>query len=80
VAYRRKASLGGVQEAALWAAYSAYSFALVLGAFNLRAIATGDPLVAMFGYGAGIVARLGVRPTVCVASLALAVVPTAIGN
>jgi hypothetical protein len=66
--------------------YSAYSFALVLGAFNLRAIATGDPLVAMlvtsvmFGYGAGIVARLGVRPTVCVVSLALAVVPTAIGN
>ena len=33
----------------------------------------------MFGYGAGIVARLSVRPTVCVISLALAVVPTAIG-
>jgi hypothetical protein len=40
----------------------------MLVAFNLRAIATGDPLVAMlvtsvmFGYGAGIVARLGARP------------------
>jgi len=33
----------------------------------------------IFGYGAGIVARLGVRPTACVISLALAVVPTAIG-
>ena len=39
----------------------------MLGAFNLRATATGDPLVAMlvtsamFGYGAGIVARLGAR-------------------
>jgi diguanylate cyclase (GGDEF)-like protein len=33
----------------------------------------------MFGYGAGIVARLGVRPAVCAISLALAVVPTAIG-
>ena len=34
----------------------------------MRAIATGDPMVAMlvtsvmFGYGAGIVARLGARP------------------
>jgi diguanylate cyclase len=33
----------------------------------------------MFGYGAGIVARLAVRPTVCVVSLALAVVPTGVG-
>jgi hypothetical protein len=70
LAYRRKASLEGVQDPALWErryAIGAYSFALVLGAFNLRAIATGNPMVAMlvtsviFGYGAGIVARLGVR-------------------
>ena len=88
LAYRRRASLEGVRDPALWErryAIGAYSFALVLGAFNLRAIATGDPMVAMlvtsvmFGYGAGIVARLGVRPTTCVISLALAVVPTAIG-
>ena len=88
LAYRRKARLEGVRDPAVWErryAIGAYSFALVLGAFNLRAIATGDPMVAMlvtsvmFGYGAGIVARLGVRPTVCVISLALAVVPTAIG-
>jgi diguanylate cyclase len=88
VAYRRSASLEGVRDSAVWErryTIGAYSFALVLGAFNWRAIATGDPMVAMlvtsvmFGYGAGIVARLGVRPTVCVFSLALAVVPTAIG-
>jgi diguanylate cyclase (GGDEF)-like protein len=88
LAYRRRASLEGVQDSALWDrryAIGAYSFALVLGAFNSRAIVTGDPMVAMlvtsvmFGYGAGIVARLGVRPAVCVISLALAVVPTAIG-
>jgi diguanylate cyclase (GGDEF)-like protein len=88
LAYRRRASLEGIRDPALWErryAIGAYSFALVLGAFNLRAIATGDPMVAMlvtsvmFGYGAGIVARLGVRPTTCVISLALAVVPTAIG-
>ena len=88
LAYRRRASLEGVHDPTLWDgryAIGAYSFALVLGAFNLRAIATGDPMVAMlvtsvmFGYGAGIVARLGVRPAVCVISLASAVVPTAIG-
>jgi len=88
LAYRRTACIEGVQDPALWErryAIGAYAFALVLGAFNLRAIATGDPMVAMlvtsamFGYGAGIVARLGVRPTTCVISLALAVVPTAIG-
>jgi diguanylate cyclase (GGDEF)-like protein len=88
LAYRRGASLEGVQDPAQWErlyAIGAYAFALVLGAFNWRAIATGDPIVAMlvtsviFGYGAGIVARLGVRPTICVISLALAVVPTAIG-
>ena len=71
LAYRHRASLEGVQDPALWErryAIGAYSFALVLGAFNLRAIATGDPLVAMlvtsvmFGYGAGMVARLGVGP------------------
>ena len=83
-----KSKIEGVQDPALWErryAIGAYSFALVLGAFNLRAIATGDPMVAMlvtsvmFGYGAGIVAQLGVRPTTCVISLALAVVPTVIG-
>ena len=88
IAYRRRASLEGVQDSAVWErryAIGAYGFALVLGAFNWRAIVTGDPMVAMlvtsvmFGYGAGIVARLGVRPAVCVISLALAVAPTAIG-
>lgn len=66
-------------------AIGAYSFATLLGAFNLRALSGGDPAVAMlvtsvvFGYGAGIVARLGVRPVACILSLALAVVPTTAG-
>jgi diguanylate cyclase (GGDEF)-like protein len=53
--------------------------------FNFRALSAGDPAVAMlvtsvvFGYGAGIVARLGVRPVACSISLALAVGPTAAG-
>ena len=85
---RRKLNLEGDLEPSLWErryAVGAYSFAVVLGAFNWRAISTGDPMVAMlvtsvmFGYGAGIVARLGVRPAVCIICLTLAVVPTAIG-
>ncbi len=88
VAYRHRASLVGVRDPALWErryVIGAYSFALVLGAFNFRAITVGDPMIAMlvtsvmFGYGAGIVARLGVRPAAGVISLALAVVPTVIG-
>jgi diguanylate cyclase len=88
LAYRSRASREDIKDAPAWErryATGAYAFALVLGAFNLRAITIGDPMVAMlvtsvmFGYGAGIVARLSVRPTVCVISLALAVMPTAIG-
>ena len=88
LAYRGRASREDIRDAPLWErryAAGAYAFAIVLGAFNLRAITTGDPLVAMvitsvmFGYGAGIVAQLSVRPLVCVISLSLAVLPTAIG-
>jgi diguanylate cyclase (GGDEF)-like protein len=86
--YRRKTNAERVRDAALWErryAIGAYSFALVLGIFNFRALSAGDPAIAMlvtsvvFGYGAGIVARLGVRPVACSISLALAVVPTAAG-
>lgn len=88
LAYRRKVSLERARDAVLWErryAIGAYSFALVLGAFNWRALTADDPMVAMlvtsvmFGYGAGIVARLGVRPAACSTSLALAVVPTVVG-
>jgi diguanylate cyclase (GGDEF)-like protein len=88
LAYRRKAKLEGVQNPELWDrryAIGAYCFALVLGALNLRAIIGGDPMIAMlitsvmFGYGAGIVARLAVRPRACIISLGLAVVPTGVG-
>lgn len=88
LAYRRRASFEQLRDAALWErryAIGAYSFALVLGAFNLRALTAGDPMVAMlvtsvvFGYGAGIVARLGVRPAACTAGLVLSVVPTVVG-
>jgi diguanylate cyclase (GGDEF)-like protein len=88
LAYRQKARLDGVRDPILWEgryALGAYSFAVVLGAFNSRAIANADPVIAMlvtsvmFGYGAGIVARLSVRPATCVFSLGLAAVPTCAG-
>jgi diguanylate cyclase len=89
VAYhRQKRAPQTAEPAATWErryAVGSYAFAAVLGLFNARALATGDPLIAMlitamtFGHGAGLVARVAVRPTICVVSLMLAVVPTVIG-
>lgn len=48
--YRSRASREDIQDAPRWErryAAGAYGFALVLGAFNLRAITIGDPWVAM---------------------------------
>jgi len=71
LAYRRKARVEGIQDPVPWErryAIGAYSFAIVLGAFNLRAIVLGDPLIAMlitsvmFGYGAGSLRGLRYAP------------------
>lgn len=62
-----------------------YAFALLLGLFNARMLMFHYPLVHMvavsliFGFGAGVVARISIRPVICVTSLLLAVVPTVIG-
>ncbi|MGY2737244.1 diguanylate cyclase domain-containing protein [Sphingomonas sp. UYP23] len=62
-----------------------YAFALLLGFFNVRMLVSHLPLVHMiavslvFGFGAGLVARISIRPLICVISLLLAVVPTVIG-
>jgi diguanylate cyclase (GGDEF)-like protein len=86
--HRQKRAPQTVEPAAIWErrfAIGSYTFAALLGLFNARALATGDPLIAMlitamtFGHGAGLVARVAVRPTICVVSLMLAVVPTVIG-
>lgn len=66
-------------------AIGSYVFAATLGLFNARAMSFGDPVTAMFvtglifGYGAGVVTRLAVRPLICFRCLALSVVPTGIG-
>jgi diguanylate cyclase (GGDEF)-like protein len=85
---RRNVALDGIPRIKRWERiYAAgnYSFALLLGLFNARVLMFHYPLVHMiavslvFGFGAGVVARISIRPVICVISLLLAVVPTAIG-
>ncbi|MET0308095.1 MAG: GGDEF domain-containing protein [Sphingomonas sp.] len=59
-----------------------YIFACLIAILNVRALTYHDPLMHMitvsivFGFGAGIVARISARPVICVISLLLATVPT----
>ena len=60
------------------------AIALLLGLLNIRALAYDHPLLHLitislvFGFGAGVVSRISVRPAICVAMLLLAAVPTAV--
>lgn len=62
-----------------------YAIALLLAALNLQALTYHFPLLHLltvslvFGFGAGVVSRISVRPVICVASLLLATVPTVAG-
>jgi diguanylate cyclase len=85
--HRQKEGLQRAEPARIWErryAIANHPFAALLGLLNARALMTGDPLVAMlitgmtFGHGSGLVARVSVRPRICVVGLALAVVPTVI--
>ena len=85
---RQKTAAQTAQAAITWErrfAVGSYTFAMLLGLLNARALMTGDPLIAMlvtgliFGYGAGVVSRYSIRPTICVTSLGLAVAPTVAG-
>ncbi|MEO9130420.1 MAG: GGDEF domain-containing protein [Sphingomonas sp.] len=85
--YRRHKADCDIAEIRLWErryAIGNYAFALLLGLFNARMLMFHLPLVHMvavslvFGFGAGVVARISIRPVICVTSLLLAVVPTVI--
>ena len=58
-----------------------FAFAACLGVFAGRAVWVGSPtsnmlvVALLFGYGSGLVARVAVRPWICIPSLALATVP-----
>jgi len=84
-AYRRSAPPTDAQKVHAWErryAFGSYAFAVLLAAFNLRAFTYHEPLLQMvtvslvFGYGAGIVARISIRPRICVTSMLLAAGPT----
>jgi diguanylate cyclase len=75
----------GFDELHLWErryAIGAYAIALLLAALNLRALAYHFPLLHLitislvFGFAAGVVSRISVRPVICVVSLLIATVPT----
>ena len=61
-----------------------YAFALTLGALNCRVLMFHYPLVHMltvslvFGFGAGLVSRISIRPIICIRSLLLVTVPTTV--
>jgi diguanylate cyclase len=62
-----------------------YAIAVLLAALNLHALTYHAPLLQLltvslvFGFGAGVVSRISVRPVICVISLLLATVPTVAG-
>ncbi|SER17700.1 diguanylate cyclase [Faunimonas pinastri] len=61
--------------------YGSYVFAATVGLLGLRVFAAGDVTSHMlftgliFGYAAGVVARLSIRPVICITTLSLASAP-----
>jgi diguanylate cyclase (GGDEF)-like protein len=94
MAYRRRSSASPLTavEARIWERrYANVSFliAIFVGALNARGLLmdhTVNPLLIpmlatglIFGYDAGVVTRLSVRPSICITSLLLATLPTLVG-
>lgn len=86
-AYRRRRQAPAGDRLRAWErryAAGSYVFALLLAAINLRALAWHEPILHLvtvslvFGYGAGIVARISIRPRICATSMLLAAVPTVV--
>jgi diguanylate cyclase (GGDEF)-like protein len=84
----RKAAPKGIEALRVWErryAVGNYAFAALLGALNGWVLTMHNPLLHLitvsmvFAFGAGVVARISVRPKICVVSLLLATVPTIAG-
>jgi len=76
-----------VAELATWErryTYLSFAFAALLAGLNMRVLMVHQPLMLtltvslVFTFGAGIVARTSCRPRLCVGSLLIAVLPTAL--
>jgi diguanylate cyclase (GGDEF)-like protein len=85
-AYRRRRRITRLQapEARRWESHYAagsIGFALLVGALCIKFLLLNDPVVCMlttclvFGYAAGLVTRVAVRPVICLVSMVLVVVP-----
>ncbi|HWU94522.1 MAG TPA: hypothetical protein VN029_02920, partial [Sphingomonas sp.] len=84
-AYHRAKPIRTATELLRWErgyALGSHAFAVLLALLNVRALTWHYPLLHLitislvFGYGAGIVSRISIRPRICVISLLLATVPT----
>ncbi|MGD0720834.1 MAG: GGDEF domain-containing protein [Roseiarcus sp.] len=89
LAYRRRVAVSPLpaDQARVWErryAVGSLALAAALGALSARASVMDDPLVGMmtmaliFGYTSGMVARISIRPAICLASLILSTAPTVI--
>jgi diguanylate cyclase (GGDEF)-like protein len=76
-----------VADLATWVrryAFLTFAFALLLAGLNVRVLMVHEPLMItgtvslVFTFGAGVVSRTACRPLLCVGSLLIAVVPTAV--
>jgi diguanylate cyclase len=81
---RRRAAKLMAPEVRVWErqyAMGSITFAILLGALCTRFLLENDPVVSMlttclvFGYAAGLVTRVAVRPGICLTSLILVVIP-----
>jgi diguanylate cyclase (GGDEF)-like protein len=81
---RRRSAKLAAPEVRVWErqyATGSITFAILLGALCTRFLLENDPVVSMlttclvFGYAAGLVTRVAVRPVICLASLVLVVIP-----
>ncbi|MBA4306758.1 MAG: GGDEF domain-containing protein [Sphingopyxis sp.] len=84
-AYRRGAPVGDFDGLIRWErryAVGNYALAVLIALLNVAVISAHEPILHLltvslvFGFGAGIVSRIAVRPKVCVISLLLATLPT----
>lgn len=84
-AYRRASPVGDFDGLVRWErryAVGNYALAILIALLNVAVISAHEPILHLltvslvFGFGAGLVSRIAVRPKVCVTSLLLATLPT----
>jgi len=84
-AYWRASPVRNFEELKRWEkryAVGSYALAMLIAALNVAVISAHEPILHLltvslvFGFGAGIVSRIAIRPQICVISLLLVTLPT----